>query len=149
MTILGVINDTERSKRAIRIGYDLATRYDDTLTVLYVIPRDDYEEHKKNLQDITEFGDFTLDQEQGSAERFAREFAQGKIEDVDMDLIEPLGRVGDVAEEVLTEADRIDPRYLVISGRRRSRVGKALFGDTAQEILLNANCTVVTSLSDE
>jgi nucleotide-binding universal stress UspA family protein len=149
MTILGVINDIERSKRAVRIGYDLATRYDDTLSVLYVIPRDDYEEHKKSLQDITEFSDFTLDQEQGSAERFAREFAQETVDNVDMSRIEPLGRVGDVADEVLKEADRTDPRYLVISGRRRSRVGKALFGDTAQKILLNANCPVVTSLNEQ
>jgi nucleotide-binding universal stress UspA family protein len=149
MTILAVIDDIVRSKRAVRIGYDLATRYDDTLTVLHVIPREDYEEHKENLEGIAEFSDFTLDQEQGSAEQFAREFAIEAIEDVDMDRIEPLGRVGDTAEEVLREADRIDPRYLVISGRRRSRVGKALFGDTAQEILLNANCPVVTSLNEE
>jgi nucleotide-binding universal stress UspA family protein len=142
MTILAVINDIERSKRAVRIGYDLATRYDDTLTALYVIPQEDYEEHREDHQDIT------LDQEQESAERFALEFIQETIEDVDMDLIEPLGQVGDVADEVLREADRIDPRYLVISGRRRSRVGKALFGDTAQEILLNANCPVITSLGE-
>lgn len=37
------------------------------------------------------------------------------------------GRVGDVTDETATDADQLDARYLVIAGRKRSPVGKALF----------------------
>lgn len=48
---------------------------------------------------------------------------------------DPARAITDLAETV--EADRI-----VIGGRRRSPSGKAVFGSTAQEILLNAPCPV-------
>lgn len=69
------------------------------------------------------------------------------IDDAGID-IETRGRVGDVADETLAEADNIDPRYLVISGERRSPAGKAIFGSAAQKILLRANCPVVTKMSE-
>ena len=53
------------------------------------------------------------------------------------------------AEEIIDEAESEDPRYLVISGRRRSPTGKALFGSTTQQVLLNVDCPVVTQMDDQ
>lgn len=145
MVILAAIQEHNRSKETLRIAHDLATRYEDTLVVLHVVPAEDYEAHKKNLEEIPDIGDFSLSQEQDSAERFVQRFIDETIDDVEAD-IEPRGAVGDVASEILAEAETLDPRFLVIGGKRRSPTGKALFGDTAQRILLNASCPVVSKL---
>lgn len=148
MVIIVAIDEKERSKQAVTIAYDLATSYDDDLVALHVVPMEDYSAHKESIESIPEFSEFSMSQEAQSAERFAKEFVTKTISDVDKEIIDPRGRVGDVANEILEEAADVEPRYLVISGRRRSPAGKAIFGNTAQKILLNADCPVVTKLSD-
>jgi nucleotide-binding universal stress UspA family protein len=51
-------------------------------------------------------------------------------------------------EEILGEADRRSVEYLVIGGRKRTPVGKAVFGSKTQSILLTAACPVVTVMSE-
>lgn len=149
MTILAAIDENERSNQVIEIGYDLATRYDDTVVALHVIPTDDYEAHRESVQNIPGFRNFSLDQEIDSAKNFAREFANEVLDEADMSRIVARGRVGDVAEEILAEVQQVNPRYLIISGRRRSPTGKALFGNTAQKLLLKTDCPVVSQLRDQ
>lgn len=149
MVILAAIDENERSKRVVRIAHDLATTYGDTLVALHVVPTQDYDAHRESIRNIPEFRDFSMSQEADSARRFARRFVREAMGGIDEDSFESQGRVGDVASEILAEADRVEPRYLVISGRRRSPAGKALFGNTAQKVLLQADCPVVTMLSDQ
>ncbi|UCF90276.1 MAG: universal stress protein [Desulfobacterales bacterium] len=47
-------------------------------------------------------------------------------------------------EEIVEFAARIHADEIVVGVRRRSRVGKLFFGSTAQYIVLNAPCPVVT-----
>ncbi|MFB6354600.1 MAG: universal stress protein [Halobacteriales archaeon] len=148
MTILAAIDENPRSQNVVEVAYDLATTYDDTLVALHVVPEEDFEAHKRSLADNPEFHDFSLAQEADSARRIARRVVVDTVDDVDRSRLDPRGRVGDIADEILAEADRLDPRFLVIGGRRRSPVGKALFGNTAQQILLKAECPVVSRLTD-
>jgi nucleotide-binding universal stress UspA family protein len=50
---------------------------------------------------------------------------------------------GDLADEVVRVADKVDASVIVIGLRRRSPVGKLLMGSTAQRILLDADRPVL------
>lgn len=53
------------------------------------------------------------------------------------------GRVGDDrADAIVDLATDVGADRLVVGGRRRSPAGKAVFGSTAQAVLLNAPCPV-------
>jgi nucleotide-binding universal stress UspA family protein len=66
---------------------------------------------------------------------------EGLFEEVGVDW-ERRGIVDDVADGILSLAGEIDADRIVVSGRRRSPAGKAVFGSVSQEVLLNAPCPV-------
>ena len=53
---------------------------------------------------------------------------------------------GDVTTEIIETADEIDANRIVMAGRKRSPIGKAIFDSTTQSVLLNADrpVTVIT-----
>ena len=55
-----------------------------------------------------------------------------------------LVRGNEPAEEVVDVADEVGAELIVIGMRHRSAVGKFLLGSTAQRILLDANCPVLS-----
>lgn len=147
MTILAATDETDRATETVSLAHELATKYDDDLVVLHVIPRENYEKHRETLEAIPEFSDLSIDREAESAARVAQRLAEETVGETDV-AIESSGRVGDVADETLAEVAAVDPRYLVLSGRRRSPTGKAVFGSPVQRILLNATCPVVSQMND-
>ncbi|MFB6118484.1 universal stress protein [Halosegnis sp.] len=58
------------------------------------------------------------------------------------------GAVGQRSEQVVALAEEIDADLVVVGGRRRSPTGKAVFGSTAQQILLDAPCPVTFVRND-
>lgn len=49
---------------------------------------------------------------------------------------------GDIVERILAVADELEPDAIVMAGRKRSPVGKAVFGSVTQAVILNANYPV-------
>ncbi|SFB87513.1 Nucleotide-binding universal stress protein, UspA family [Halobiforma haloterrestris] len=149
MVILAAVDESERAKDVAETAYDLAAAYDDTLVPFHAIPNEEYTAHKESLEGIPGMQGLSISQEEDSAKEFARKIVLESVDDVDLDRIQPEGRVGDVTESILSRAESLEPRYLVIGGRRLSPTGKALFGNTTQQVLLNADCPVVTLMDDE
>lgn len=56
--------------------------------------------------------------------------------------VEKRGEEGDVADTILEVEENLDPDVVVISGRKRSPVGKAIFGSVSQEVILKAEGAV-------
>ena len=75
----------------------------------------------------------------------AKSIASEAAEDLDVPH-ESAGLMGAPADRVTTYAEENDARYIVVSGRKRSPTGKALFGSVTQSILLNARCPVVSAI---
>ncbi|MFB6168706.1 MAG: universal stress protein [Haloferacaceae archaeon] len=54
----------------------------------------------------------------------------------------------DTGERIVELTEAADADLLVVGGRQRSPAGKALFGSTAQELMLNAPCPVTFVRAD-
>jgi nucleotide-binding universal stress UspA family protein len=147
MPILAALGE-EQHTDVVSVAYDLATTYEDTLVVLHVIPDEDFDSYKRSVQGIDEFQNVSITQEMDSAAQFARRRVSDVLDGFDSDTITTRGRVGTPTDEILSEAESLDPRYVVIGGRRRSPAGKAAFGSTTQRVLLGADCPVVTVMAD-
>ena len=52
------------------------------------------------------------------------------------------GEVGEHAEEIIDLATKVEAGRVVVGGRKRSPTGKAVFGSTAQAVMLDAPCPV-------
>lgn len=147
MTILAAVGE-DRYADVITIADDLARTYGDTLVVLHTIPEEEFDSYRESVRGIDEFKNFSITQEMDSAAQFARRAVTETLGEFDADRMRTRGRVGTPADEILSAADDVDPRFLVISGRRRSPTGKALFGSTTQQVLLNAETPVVTTMTE-
>lgn len=143
MTILTAIGEELHSNDVLEVGYDLATTYDEQLVVFHVIPKEEFNSHKQAIEDSPGSESFTISREAESAAEIARQAVHESLDEYDFDRIEPRGNVGDPTTKILAEVKQSEPRFLVIGGKQRSPVGKAIFGSTAQSLLLNAPCPVV------
>jgi nucleotide-binding universal stress UspA family protein len=52
------------------------------------------------------------------------------------------GQVGEHGETIVELANEVGADRVIVGGRKRSPTGKAVFGSTAQEVMLNAPCPV-------
>ena len=61
---------------------------------------------------------------------------------------ETRGAIGEHGERIVDLAEEVDADMVFVGGRRRSPTGKAVFGSTAQEVLLNSPCPVTFVRTD-
>lgn len=140
MSILCAVSGETSPDNVITVGHDLATAYDTELVVLHVMTRDRFETLAE------ERVEYYMDDGTQEAEQTARTVTRETITEPRQ--FDPRGRVGDPTEEIVQEAARMDAAFIVIGGRKRTPVGKAVFGSTTQSVLLNAEQPVVTVMSD-
>ncbi|MFC7156901.1 universal stress protein [Halomarina halobia] len=145
MAILVVVDDDEHVgdiEETIRVATDMAQVYEDELVALNVISKDEFLKEQQGKTSIA-------DVEPEPIRRYEREAADRARALVEQILDEPLdvtylGRVADPADEIVETGREVDARFIVIGARRRSPVGKAIFGSTTQSVLLSADRPVVT-----
>lgn len=163
MTILTAVDGETIASGAVERGDELASVFGVDHVVLHVMPQEIFDDIReatgesgsRSVTTPVSYGQstppgnaeaYTIEDGERHATDVARDVARATLEDhADTILV---GRVGDPVEEILAEADRRSTRYLVIGGRQRSPVGKAVFGSKTQSILLSADHPVVAVISE-
>lgn len=136
MTIVAAVNGEYDEDPVVRTGFDLAEAYDEPLVVLHVMSNKEFADR----QDSTP--DYYLENAEETARSLGRRVTRGTLGGIGA--TEFRGEVGPVAETIIDVAHELDAGYLVIGGRHRSPVGKALFGSVPQTVLMDAERPVVS-----
>lgn len=110
-----------------------------TVHLLHVFPRDEYESLLDQMQIESTSG--TIEPDTLAARHDAISTPAGRLEESDV-AYEIHGVIGDPDSEIVRVANDLGVDRIVIGGSGRSPAGKALFGDHAQQVLLNASCPV-------
>lgn len=138
---LVVVDDTELHRELLRDAGELAAGVGADLVVVSTMTEEEFNEDIEAIETIAEaettgFGDRTVLE---VAQQFAHEIAREELDGIDVD-VEPVGKLvdeGEHATEIIEVAENNGCDHIFIPGRRRSPTGKALFGDTAQGVILN------------
>lgn len=138
MSIVAAVK-SDRGTRVLEEGAVLADAFDETLYAVYVIKYEDVAD---------DIGAGLDDEAESRLEESARKRAEAFVADGPQGT-KPVGLSGEnVADTILDYAQRVDARYIVLGGRKRSPVGKAVFGSVTQAVILNADRPVVTIQGD-
>ena len=116
-----------------------------SVVVAHVFDEDEFDSVQRRLKDRAEEDPLQPDQVAGRLSSI-----RGIVDAFDAAGIRPevRGAVGERAPTVVALAEEVGADRVVIGGRARSPAGKAVFGSTAQEILLTAPCPVTFVRSD-
>lgn len=140
MPLLAAIDSDQRPNRTLSVAYELAQDLEEELVALHVLPQETAERRMDDRED------YYLDDAQEDAVVVAREIVEETLGDDVAVRVD--GRVGSPAKEILQATARDRVRYLVIGGRKRTPVGKALFGSVTQSVLLEADKPVLSVMRE-
>lgn len=134
---LVAVEGSEATKEMLRLAGELAAGVDATLYLVHVTDEEEFSERADALATIPDVNvQYDVLQAREGAKQFAGDLGEEVLEGLSVSY-EPIGRLGEVEDEILAVADEYDCDHLFITGRKRSPTGKALFGDRAQSLILN------------
>lgn len=163
MVVLVAVDGKRRSDPALSVGATVAEGLGTELVALHVMPQSRYERVHASRADAgprsldfavypTRTGEGTdgrkrpnpypIDAAQEDATAAARAVVEATLGARNAAVAQ--GRVGEPTDQIAAEADRRDADYLVVGGRKRTSVGKAVFGSVTQSVLLEAKGPVIT-----
>lgn len=138
MVIVAAVDRSARANAVAREAATLAEAFDESLDVVHVLSREEFVSLERT--NVSETGEAVP--VEGVIET-AESIASEAITNTSVEA-NPIGLVGDPADEIVEYAHEQEARYVVVAGRKRSPVGKALFGSVVQSVLLSAECPVVS-----
>ncbi|MWG33488.1 universal stress protein [Halomarina oriensis] len=144
---LVVVDHTESHRELLTEAAEHAAGADAELVLLTTMTEAEYEEKARDLETIGSVENVTYSSGEildGVAAR-TREFAAGALGDVSTEVVARVADDGDLANAVITTAEDHDCDHVFLLGRRRSPTGKAVFGDVAQQVVLNFDGFVTVS----
>ncbi|WP_135366036.1 universal stress protein [Halosimplex halophilum] len=138
-TVVLAVSSTD-DRRQKRLAETAADVVDDggTVVVFHAFDADRYDEllDQLNMSPDAEGAADALAERHGVAASVA-----DHLDGAGVDVV-VRGAVGDESDSILDVSEAVAADMVVIGGRKRSPSGKALFGSTAQTVLLEADCPV-------
>lgn len=138
MTIVAAVDRTEDAAKVVEEADRLAVAFDEDLHIIHVLSRSEFVSIER---DSTEQSGTSIPLDEIRAA--AASIAQDAAEDTTIPT-ETHGFIGDAADEILNHAANVDASYIVLGGRKRSPVGKAVFGSVTQSVLLSTDRPVIS-----
>lgn len=132
-------NDRTHVNELLDIVEAVAGPADATVYLFHVFERDEYDELKSQMNVDATSG--ALQPDELAARHDSVQTPAARLEDAGIDC-EIRGTVGNPATEVVRVSVDIGVDLLFIGGGGQTPTKKAVFGDDAQQILLNASCPV-------
>ncbi|WP_267641529.1 universal stress protein [Haloarchaeobius amylolyticus] len=137
-------SDHDRVERLAEEVVDLAGPSDARVVLGHVFTKEEYEE-RRELLNYDPDAEVTPDV---VAERFdvARDLGD-RLDAAGIDHV-VRGGLGEYSDGIAELAEEEGADLVVVGGRKRSPTGKAVFGSTAQEVMLSAHCPVTFVRAD-
>lgn len=140
--LLAISSEDQKSLNAlVDAAADLAEPSNATVSLLYGFSGDDYEALMKQMDIDTTTGGLTPDKV-AQLHEGVRELAD-RLKSLNLDYEIQGVSGGDLSEQIVRTIEREDADVAVVGGTKRSPTGKAVFGDLAQQVLLNAPVPVL------
>ncbi|CDK38582.1 universal stress protein [Halorubrum sp. AJ67] len=134
------IDDPDHSSDLLREAAAYAVGADAELVLYFPLTPEEFEESQESLDKIgrVEHKDYGDEDAQTVAKQFVDDIAREPLADFDVEY----SVVTDVTEEIdagriIELAEERGCDHVYTTGRRRSPTGKAMFGDTTQQLILN------------
>ncbi len=147
---LAVVEAKEATKDLVAEAGKLAKGIDAELMLLHVTTEEEFQDRRSTLENVAGLdAEYNVDNARSGAQQFAQKIGKEVLDD-DIEF-SAIGRIGNPQDTILQTANNNDVDHIFIHGKQRSPTGKAVFGDTAQAIILNFDgpVTVTTSKDEE
>lgn len=132
-------NDEQRADALSDAIIEVAEPTGATVILAHVFESDEFDRNRERLARGEEPEALTADQ---VARRHSTvRTIESRLRDAGID-VEVRGAVGERGPTIVELAEDVGADRVVVGGRDRSPAGKAVFGSTAQEVLLSAPCPV-------
>lgn len=131
--------DADRADRLSTAVADVAGPTGATVVLAHVFTREEFANVVERLS--FDEGPASVDSDEVAAREATIRALSGEIEAAGV-TVRVRGAVGDHGESIVDLANDVDADRVVVGGRARSPAGKAVFGSTAQTVLLSAPCPV-------
>jgi nucleotide-binding universal stress UspA family protein len=135
-TLCVAVRTVENQQPLVDAVIDVAGPTDASVVLAKAFEEDGYEERVKRL----DFENQPTTDEVARRSRTIRNMA-ADLDNADIEY-EIRGIVGEEGDAFVNLAKSVNSDLLYVQGQDRSPTGKALFGSTAQKVLLNAPCPV-------
>ncbi|WP_418286425.1 universal stress protein [Halorubrum sp. DTA46] len=146
LVVVGGGEDSEDVAETITVAADMARVYEEELIALNVISNDEFLKEQQGKTSIADVRSEPIERYENEAAARAKTLVEGVLDDPTN--VTYMGRVADPADGIVKVGQEVDARFIVIGARRKSPVGKAIFGSTTQSVLLSADRPVVTVMEE-